>query len=106
MLLEKLSITVRRFNVDDDLKLWLPPADLTGGDKIRSFGVPRYVVYLGAWALEHPTSCIPYPDHLVCRHVGGKGLRMSACILVMRQSGLPLTSAPSIQSQAQVWHGG
>lgn len=59
--------SVRRVSVNDDLKLWLPPADLTGGDKIRSFGVPMH-------PLGNPTSCLPYPYHLACRYVGeGRG---------------------------------
>lgn len=66
MLLGKPSNIARRVSVDDDLKLWLPPTDLTGGDKIRSSG------YLGAWDLGAPRPVNPTPRRAALKERDGK----------------------------------
>lgn len=66
VLLGKLCIAARRVCVDDDLKLWLPPTDLTGGDKIRSSG------YSGTWDLGAPRPVNPTPGHASIKEADGK----------------------------------
>lgn len=69
MLLGKPSIIARRIGVDDDLKLWLPPTDLTGGDKIRSSG---YLARLGTWDSGTPRPANPNPRRTSFKEGDGK----------------------------------